>query len=166
MRTHALLAGPLALTAALALGPSAALAGAPVSTGGHHTAAGAVYAGQLLAAKAATAPYRDVARAESDGYQQTSPCTPEKGIHYLREVAQGPEELDVLRPNALVYDAGPDGTLVLHGIEYVSHTPATLFGQEFEQSPAVGYYTLHVWLWEPAPHDLFAADNPRLTCGG
>jgi hypothetical protein len=114
--------------------------------------------------KRVTAAYHDVAAAEADGYRQSSTCQPGKGIHYLRSVAEGPEELVLDQPNALVYAPRPDGELKLLGIEYVSRTPATLFGREFQQSPAVFYYTLHVWVWENGPEDLFAADNPRITC--
>jgi hypothetical protein len=153
----------LALAFTPTLHPAGALA-APRHPGTR--AAGQTAHAGLIAAKAATAPYHDVAEAEADGYVRTSECSPGKGIHYLRSVAEGQDELDVAQPNALVYAPRPDGGLKLLGVEYVSHTPATLFGHAFEQSSAVFYYTLHVWLWDSRPDDLFAADNPHITCEG
>ncbi len=123
------------------------------------------YAVDLIAAKGATAPYQEVSEAEADGYVLTSPmCVPSKGIHYLRSVADTQEELKITEPNALVYAPSADGSLKLLGVEYVSHLPATLFGRDFEQSGAVHYYTLHVWLWQKAPAELISADNPQITC--
>jgi hypothetical protein len=148
----------LGLTLTLALTPTGALAhpAADASTG--------TIWPYLRSLKEATAAYRDPAAAEADGYRRTSDCLPEKGIHYLRSVAEGPEELDLTKPNALVYAPRPGGGLKLLGVEFVSRTPATLFGNAFQLSKAVFYYTLHVWIWERAPEDLFAADNPRITC--
>jgi hypothetical protein len=156
------------LAATLASYPTGALAG----TSGPDRApdqvldlTGEPYATDLIAAKAATAPYRDVAEAEADGYVLSSPmCVPSKGVHYLRSVAESPEELVITEPNALVYAPTSNGGLKLLGVEYVSRVPATLFGRDFEQSGAVHYYTLHVWLWEKEPVELIAADNPHITC--
>ena len=30
--------------------------------------------------------------------------------------------------------------------------------------PAVGFYTLHVWLWGHNPSGMFAHWNPEVTC--
>ncbi|MGP3971079.1 hypothetical protein [Streptomyces sp. 6N223] len=149
----------LGLIVTLALNPSSGALAHPATDAG--TEEIWTHFGSL---KGATAAYRDVAAAEADGYVRTSDCVAGKGIHYLRTVAEGPDELDIARPNALVYAPRADGSLELHGIEYVSRTPATLFGVPFELSKAVYHYTLHVWLWEKSPEDLFAADNPRITC--
>ncbi|MDT0310376.1 hypothetical protein RM780_26000 [Streptomyces sp. DSM 44917] len=161
----------LALAAGLALAPPASGAAAEAGTARPATRPPAPapaltpeHAAQLTAAMRATAEYHDPGHAEADGFVQTSDCTPGKGVHYVSAVAEGPGELAPERPNALVYDRRPDGGLVLRGVEYVSRTPATLFGREFQQSPAVGYYTLHVWLWQTRAADLFAADNPALAC--
>lgn len=153
----------LALALVLAPAPGAYARPAPYRAGG--TDAGAEDIRELLRdLRRATVAYHDPAAAEADGFVQSSTCNPGKGIHFLRSVAETPEELDIARPNALVYAPTADGRLRLHGIEYVSRTPATLFGIPFQQSEAVHYYTLHVWIWERAPEDLFAADNPRITC--
>jgi hypothetical protein len=157
----------LGLALTLALNPAGALAvhpGQDTDTDTDADASGAHVRVPLLTAQAVTKPYHDVAEAEADGYVRTSDCSPGKGIHYLRSVAEGQEELDPTRPNALVYAPRPDGSLKLLGVEYVSHTPATLFGHAFLQSTFVFYYTLHIWLWDHRPDDLFAADNPHITC--
>lgn len=119
---------------------------------------------QLATVRRVTAAYHDSAQAEADGFERTSPCVPEKGVHFLRSVAEGQDDLAVDQPNALVYHPRADGSLELRGVEYVSETPATLFGRDFELSSGINLYTLHLWVWEHRPDDLFAPDNPRLTC--
>ncbi|MDT0267436.1 hypothetical protein RM844_14185 [Streptomyces sp. DSM 44915] len=121
----------------------------------------------LATVKRATAAYHDVTRAEADGFVRTSECLPEKGLHYLRSVADSAEDLDLTRPNVLVYEPYPDGGLRLLGVEYASRTPGEFLGQELEPSSVVPYYLLHVWVWdeEADADDIFAADNPRITCG-
>ncbi|RKN09084.1 hypothetical protein [Streptomyces radicis] len=148
--------------AALALIPAAAVAG-PAEPG-----AGAPPPWRdLIAVKRATAAYHDVAAAEADGFVRTSECEPQKGVHFLREVADTADALVPTRPNVLVYETTSDGDLRLLGVEYASITPGTFLGHELQRSSVVPYYLLHVWVWDrdAGQDDLFAADNPRITCG-
>ncbi|RBM11816.1 hypothetical protein DEH69_21265 [Streptomyces sp. PT12] len=108
-----------------------------------------------------------MAAAEADGFTRTSECEPEKGVHFLREVADSAEALVPTRPNVLVYEPTSGGGLRLLGVEYASRTPGTFLGHELQRSSVVPYYLLHAWVWDPGagPDDLFEADNPRITCG-
>jgi hypothetical protein len=108
------------------------------------------------------------------------------GVHYL-DPAEIPElfdpsaaaSVDALTPELLVFAPGQDGTQRLVALEYLTikaswdaqHAgPPALFGQPFNET-AVGnrfglpaFYSLHAWVWDPNPTDLFAPWNPRVTC--
>ncbi|WP_461010060.1 hypothetical protein [Streptomyces capparidis] len=113
----------------------------------------------------ATAKYQRLDRALADGYRQVSGCVPGMGYHYGKAPAQGQKDLVVLRPNALVYAPQGQGGRQFVAVEYVSRTPATLFGRAFDPpAPGVPYYTLHVWLWKYNPHGVLNPTNPRVVC--
>ena len=43
--------------------------------------------------------------------------------------------------------------------------PLTVLGHEMViMVPAVGFYTLHAWIWQYNPAGLFAHWNPNVTC--
>jgi hypothetical protein len=108
------------------------------------------------------------------------------GVHYLNPNlvpelfdAGAGADVDAATPELLVYAPGPDGQLRLVALEYLTikaawdaqHAAApSLFGRTFD-STAVGnryglpaFYSLHAWIWDPNPADIFAPYNPRVTC--
>lgn len=108
------------------------------------------------------------------------------GVHYLNP-GQIPElfdpsaaaSVDASTPELLVFAPGRDGTQRLVALEYLTikaawdaqHAgPPSLFGQPFNQTAAgnrfglPAYYSLHAWVWDPNPTDLFAPWNPRVIC--
>jgi hypothetical protein len=108
------------------------------------------------------------------------------GVHYLNPTLV-PElfdptaaaEVDAATPELLVYAPGPDGQLRLVALEYLTikaswdaqhAAPPTLFGQPFNTTAAGNryglpdFYSLHAWIWDPNPTDLFAPYNPRVSC--
>jgi hypothetical protein len=108
------------------------------------------------------------------------------GVHYLNP-AQIPELFDpsaaasvnAATPELLVFAPGQNGTQRLVALEYLTikatwdaqHAgPPSLFGQSFNQTPAgnrfglPAFYSLHAWVWDPNPTNLFAPWNPRVTC--
>ena len=177
----------LLLTAvALAVGPTAGLGG--------HTAAQATsrHAGSthdqtadLRRARAATRAFRDVDAARAAGYAATGECAQDPkyggmGIHYANPDLVADGKLDVTKPEVLVYQPTPSGTLRLGAIEYLradaDQDLATdpdrpeLFGLPFD-GPMLGHepgmpvhYDLHVWLYRHNPAGLFAMWNPRVHC--
>ena len=108
------------------------------------------------------------------------------GVHYLNP-GQIPElfnpaaaaSVDALTPELLVFSPGKNGTQRLVALEYLTIKaswdaqhggPPSLFGQPFNSTPAgnrfglPAYYSLHAWVWDPNPTNLFAPWNPRVHC--
>ena len=145
---------------------------------------------QLRIAKEATARYQSVAEAEADGYH-TAPGPDGKpvcvsspvggmGIHYENAALMNDGQLDIRRPEILVYAPNPDGSLRLVALEYftadrdqnllTSADRPVLFGHGFD-GPMEGHhpgvpihYDLHVWLWQDNPLDTFEQWNPTVIC--
>jgi hypothetical protein len=101
------------------------------------------------------------------------------GIHYVKGALVQSAKIDPARPQALVYSRTEDGTLKLAALEYVvvqadwdkSHSsPPTLFGQQFQLTPAnnrfglPAFYSLHAWAWDRNPSGTFNPYNPRAKC--
>ena len=109
------------------------------------------------------------------------------GVHYLNPnlapelfAATAVAEVDAATPELLVYAPGPNGQLRLVALEYLAlkanwdahHSgPPTLFDQPFNVTLAGNryglpdFYSLHAWIWDPNPTDLFAPYNPNVSCG-
>lgn len=110
------------------------------------------------------------------------------GIHYLNP-SLVPElfdptaaaSVDASTPELLVY--APDsngGPKRLVALEYLTikgpwdaqhnGVAPSLFGQTFNETGAgnrfglPAYYSLHAWIWDPNPTDMFAPWNPRVSC--
>lgn len=97
------------------------------------------------------------------------------GYHYFNKALIDDLVVDPLKPEGLVYAPGPDGRLQLAAVEYVvpglasnppgvSEAPTVLGGQMVILVPAVGFYTLHAWVWRPNPAGMFAHWNPEVAC--
>jgi hypothetical protein len=109
------------------------------------------------------------------------------GVHYLNPTL-APElfdpsaiaAVDASTPELLVYAPGPDGSSRLVALEYLAlkdnwdahhnGVAPSLFGPTFNTTLAgnryglPAFYSLHAWIWDPNPTDLFAPYNPRVTC--
>jgi hypothetical protein len=108
------------------------------------------------------------------------------GVHYLNPTLV-PElfdptaaaTVDALTPELVVYQPGSDGSLRLVALEYLAlkanwdahnAAPPSLFGQPFNETGAgnryglPAFYSLHAWIWDPNPTDLFFPWNSRVTC--
>ena len=83
--------------------------------------------------------------------------------------------VDPLQPEVLVYAPGPDGQLRLVAVEWVARgsssnppgvaEPPSVLGMPMHiLVPAVGFYIMHAWVWEPNPAGMFADWNPNVTC--
>jgi hypothetical protein len=97
------------------------------------------------------------------------------GYHYFNKALIDDNEIDVLRPEGLVYASAPDGSLKLVAVEYVvpgpdSNPPGPAvaprpFGMDMHiLVPRVGFHTLHAWIWSHNPAGMFAHWNPDVTC--
>lgn len=101
------------------------------------------------------------------------------GIHYVNSDLVGDPNEDPSTPEALVYEPEKNGQLRLVALEYVvlqsawdaTHSsPPSLFGQQFNFTPAPNryglppFYSLHAWIWKHNPEGMFAMWNPDVTC--
>jgi hypothetical protein len=145
---------------------------------------------ELAAVREATARFHDVDAAIAAGYELgyvngagvriitgciAHPTAGAMGYHYFNKQLIDDNVVDVLTPEGLVYSPGPDGKLQLAAVEYVvpgafSNPPGVsvapvVFGREMViLVPAVGFYTLHAWIWSNNPAGLFASWSPQVSC--
>ena len=122
----------------------------------------------------ATARFHDLAVAQEAGYTvQTPPgCSHSaegaQGYHYLNP-ALVDATVELLRPELVMYEPGPNGQLQLIGVDYIvpltaSSTPPTLLGMPFTRIDALGVWAIHIWAWRPNPSGMFALWNPKASC--
>lgn len=127
----------------------------------------------------ATNAFHDFAWATSasgGGYTQQFPAgcaassTGAQGVHYLNPTLAADPAIDVLRPELLMYEPGPNGQMKLVGVDYVTpitdpNAPApTLLGVPLAQLPSLGVWAIHIWAWRPNPDGMFAMWNPNVSC--
>jgi hypothetical protein len=93
------------------------------------------------------------------------------GVRYVNAGYLRDEAVDLKRPQALLYDPQPDGSMMLLGVQYMAAAgPANLEGQPFAfiGKPNVydlePFYELTVWAWKSNPQGAFADINPRVSC--
>ena len=178
------------ITALLFMGaPSAALAqgdhthGAPASSQ-QLTAAQRAQASALVdAVRQATEQFKNVANAGPD-YVLNFGCVSGSdygamGLHFVNGSLVGDGEIDVTRPEILLYEPLPDGKMQLTGADYLvlaadwdakHQGPPQLMGQLFHFFEAPNrfglppFYTLHVWAWKENPNGAFTNWNPNVSC--
>ena len=142
---------------------------------------------ELAKVREATAAFHDVAAAEAAGYGPFYVCTDNEGVgamgqHYVNLGLVLDPAIDPLRPEALVYEPMPDGSLRLVGVEYVTFqaawadafgdTTPTVLGLNLKPVGEPNRYGLppffqrHVWLWAPNPLGMFEDWNSRVSCRG
>ena len=143
------------------------------------TAAARAGSPSLAAARAATARFHrfDVAKAAGYDFLFMNMCMVDgsgadlggMGYHYVNTSLLD-ASLDVTRPEAVLYEPGPNGQLRLVGLEYVipaaawtSPEPPELLGRQLTLN-AFDLWALHVWLWKRNPSGLYADWNPRVSC--
>ena len=139
--------------------------------------------------RAATAPYHSLGAAQHAGWntlfhdvngltciQDTdTPSMGGMGFHWINGANIG--STDPAKPAALIYAPGPSGHVRFAGMEYLvpdptGTTPQPFLGdQGFMYTPPgnrflgdTGFWSLHVWAWEPSPDGLYSMWNPRISC--
>ena len=142
---------------------------------------------QLIEAYRTTAPFHNVDNALAAGWEVEPMCmdypdglmgeAPGTMGHHFFNVAYLTDggRIDPSEPELVLYEKRANGSWRLNAVEYIipardlpSTAPAPeMFGQKFTFFPdvgAAGVWGLHVWLWRPNPHGLFANLNPLVTC--
>ncbi|WP_286829928.1 MULTISPECIES: hypothetical protein [Kordiimonas] len=140
---------------------------------------------EVTASRQASARFADINVAKAEGYTQLFECTvnpkaPSKGtmgVHFINGDFASDGELDISKPEVLMYEPQPDGSMQLVALEYVvfenkwngAETP-TFMGQEMKRKTAVGthpvdpFYEVHVWHWRHNPDGIFADWNRQVSC--
>jgi hypothetical protein len=172
-----------ALASGCASGPAPAAGTAPV--GEQRLAAidaqaarlGDAVARDLARVRVATAPYRDLAAAQAEGFPTGEPPCLDSlpvgtmGHHYVdRRIVD--DTVEVERPEILLYAPQADGSKKLVAVEYIipyrirprTETPPRIFDQEMKRQDALNLWYLHVWAWAENPAGLFADWNPAVRC--
>lgn len=139
----------------------------------------------LRVVRRATERFKDVRAAEHEGYHLEFGCVSgddfgAMGLHFVNDTLVGSGIVDATRPQIILYEAQPDGSMKLTGADYLviasawdeKHpgTPPQLMGQIFHyfESPnrfgLPAFYTLHVWAWKDNPMGAFVNWHPSVSC--
>ena len=163
----------LAAAAVLAVVATAGLLGVPGTATAHEDApATQETAAALGDVRAATAKYQDVARANADGFVQSSPCISDPGgsgfmgYHYVN-TARLDGTLDAAEPEVLIYNEEANGRMRLVAVEYIViglHQATFPGGVGMHAGPFPGTQALHAWVWKHNPSGVFADFNPNAHC--
>jgi len=170
----------LGIVCALAQDTHSHPAGQPQSTAKQKADPGAL----MKIVRESTERFKDVRVAESEGYSLvfgcvTGPDAGAMGLHYLNSNILSRNELDPTKPQIVIYEPQPDGTLRLIGADFLvmadawdkkQQGPPELMGQLFHyfESPnrfgLPPFYTLHVWAWKDNPNGAFVNWHPNVSC--
>jgi hypothetical protein len=150
-------------------------------TAEQHRNAGAL----IKIVRESTERFKDVSAAEMEGYALQFGCVSgddfgAMGLHYVNGALVNSGVIDATRPQIILYEAQPNGSLKLTGADYLvladawdaSHPGVTpqLMGQIFHYfaSPnrfgLPAFYTLHVWAWKENPKGAFVNWHPHVSC--
>lgn len=126
----------------------------------------------------ATVKFHDFAYATSasgGGYTNQYPAgcaasaTGAQGVHYLNPSLVD-DKVELLKPELLMYEPGPNGQMNLVGVDYVvplnlANTAPTLLGVNLSALGApLNVWAVHIWAWRPNPLGAFAPWNPNVSC--
>lgn len=134
------------------------------------------------ASRAAAEGFYTLGDALAAGYEKLFDCTDAgadgaMGQHFINTAYATDGRLDVARPDVLMYEPQPDGTMHLVALEYIvfeaqwtGARPPVFLGHDLKLKHKVGthevdpFYELHVWHWRDNPSGMVADYNPAVTC--
>jgi hypothetical protein len=136
--------------------------------------------------RAATARFKDLQVAISEGWVQGTPCvsgpdTGAMGVHFVQPARIAAGVLQADEPEALIYEPLPGGALRLVGVEFIVLASVWQSKNPTGSTPALegdllnyvsapnryglpAFYELHVWAWENNPKGSFADWNTAVSC--
>jgi hypothetical protein len=138
----------------------------------------------IKAVRDSTERFQDVKAAMAAGYALQFGCVSgddsgAMGLHYVNGDLVNSGIIDATRPQIVIYEAQPDGSLKLIGADFLvianawnaNHSgPPELMGQLFHLFDAPNrfglpaFYTLHVWAWKNNPKGAFVNWHPNVSC--
>lgn len=93
-------------------------------------------------------------------------------VHNMDQLANG--QLNLLRPEVVLFSPTEDGSMEFGGVEYIipgelweSDEPPQFLGRSLHFNPNVGpfgIWALHVWVGKHNPEGIFADFNPDVSC--
>jgi hypothetical protein len=135
--------------------------------------------GDLATLRSATARFKSLDSAVAAGYpRQVAACLIHEhhgamGYHHVNQ-AHMTRDMDVTKPQILLYERLADSTYRLNGVEFIlpyrlwprdSVTPEVM-GQRMHQEDNLKFWYLHVWAWRDNPGGVFANFHPNVACLG
>jgi hypothetical protein len=182
MRHSLLAAAAIAVIAACSSTEAAPVANTVIAAQDGHASHSAANNGELTAeqkqgvadVRKVTQQFHDFDAAKKAGYTVQYPAgcaeSPDgaQAFHWLNEGLVG-GKVELLKPELLMFEPQPNGTMQLIGVDYVvpltaSATAPTLLGVPFARNEPLGVWALHIWAWRPNPSGMFAAWNPKVSC--
>lgn len=138
----------------------------------------------LAVIRQATAKYHNLDVALADGYEILFDCTVNPnnpaeamGQHYINTALAADDVLELERPEVLMYEPQPDGSMQFVGVEYIifedawtGDAPPEFLGRTLARKTAVGvhpvppFYEVHAWVWAHNPAGDFADWNAKVSC--
>jgi hypothetical protein len=132
----------------------------------------------------ATERFHNVAVAEDEEYFLKFGCVSGSdsgamGMHFVNLPLVMDGQLDATRPEIVIYEPQPNGSLKLIGADYLvlaeawdaqHESPPELMGQLFHLFEAPNrfglpaFYTLHVWAWKSNPTGTFVNWHANVSC--
>jgi len=125
--------------------------------------------------RAANERFKDLAAATAEGYVPSG-CVSNldggaMGVRFVNAAYLKDPQVDIKRPQVVLYEPQLDGKLTLVGVQYISFSgPTSLDGQAFGFVGAPNnydmepFYELPVWAWKSNPRGAFVEMNPRVSC--
>lgn len=129
----------------------------------------------LKAVHAATARFHSTTQAIKAGYEPDDHCVSVPGLggmgyHWANGSFVDPV-FDPLKPEAVLYETGEDGSLRLVAVEYIVINigqARPMFGDhpfDIGGTPVpVPHWSLHVWIHKENPSGIFRPFNPNVSC--
>jgi hypothetical protein len=132
--------------------------------------------GLLRMVKRLTQPYQNLSAAVSAGYSASlTPCMEKPPLGGMGYHYGNPALIDgvvqPLKPEILVYEPLPNGTLQLVAVEYVvpfsawtKPNPPAIAGVRFHENELFQLWVLHAWVWKRNPSGILSDWNPTVSC--
>ena len=127
--------------------------------------------------RAATAPFKVLDSAVTAGYsREGGGCVQHQphgamGYHHVNQALLD-DQIEIERPEILVYERLANGEYRLNGVEYIvpfsirppTAEPPVVMGQKLTPAQSLKLWYRHVWVWLENPSGLFADWNPLVKC--